>query len=79
MKQGLQAFGDLKVWLIFCITFAVASPGGAVGSFSTLVIQQVYGANARTTLLLLIPSGFIGGIVCLTAGYVLLPRLSKSC
>lgn len=52
--------------LLTCLTISQ----GAVGSFTPLVIQQVYGANPRKTLLLLMPTGVVGGVANIIAGYV---------
>lgn len=35
-----------------------------------MVIQQVYGASPRKTLLLLMPTGVVGGVANLIAGYI---------
>jgi hypothetical protein len=40
-KQAAMTFLDIKVVLLAVITFCVCAPSGAVGSFSSLVIQRV--------------------------------------
>ncbi|KAM0790575.1 hypothetical protein ACM66B_004442 [Microbotryomycetes sp. NB124-2] len=59
---------DPKVWLLGIIIFCVGSPNGAIGSFTPLVIQNVYGATARRTLLLLMPAATVSGVSNLLAG-----------
>ncbi|KAK4052492.1 hypothetical protein OIV83_002294 [Microbotryomycetes sp. JL201] len=59
---------DPKVWLLGIIIFCMGSPNGAIGSFTPLVIQNVYGATARRTLLLLMPAATVSGVSNLLAG-----------
>lgn len=69
-KQALAAFADVKVILLSVVMFCLTCPSGAVGSFSPLVLQRVYGATASRTLLLLMPSATVGGVCALIAGYM---------
>ncbi|KAK4057065.1 hypothetical protein OIO90_001965 [Microbotryomycetes sp. JL221] len=67
-SQVWDSLKDPKTLLLAIMIFCMASPNGAIGSFTPLVIQNSYGASARRTVLLLMPAATVSGVSNLLAG-----------
>ncbi|KAK4057064.1 hypothetical protein OIO90_001964 [Microbotryomycetes sp. JL221] len=80
-SQVWDSLKDPKTLLLAIMVFCMASPNGAIGSFTPLVIQNVIGASSRRTLLLLMPAAAVAGCSNLVAGTItyLFPNTRSAC
>jgi len=67
--QIMEAFKDIKVWILICMSFLLSAPNGAVSTFTTIVLGTVTGDKFRTAVLI-IPSGAVSFTAILLSGFV---------
>ncbi|EXJ91635.1 hypothetical protein A1O3_00185 [Capronia epimyces CBS 606.96] len=57
-EQMIEAFLDIRVWLMFCFNLCISIPNGGMTNFSTLIIKGL-GWSSRQSSLLLMPAGVV--------------------
>ncbi|PPJ56060.1 hypothetical protein CBER1_02125 [Cercospora berteroae] len=67
-EQAMELLRDEKFWLLFLTTLTLLFVNGPTTSFIPIIIQQL-GFTGFTSLLLLLPGGFILGCVQLIVSY----------
>ncbi|TFK73161.1 MFS general substrate transporter [Pluteus cervinus] len=66
--QMIEAFTDVRIWLIVLSEFLISVPNGALTNFSNLVIES-FGYTAKQTLILSTPAGVVGALTTLFVGW----------
>ncbi|TFK73165.1 MFS general substrate transporter, partial [Pluteus cervinus] len=66
--QMIEAFTDVRIWLIVLSQFLISIPNGALTNFSNLVIES-FGYTSKQTLILSTPAGAIGALTTVFIGW----------
>ncbi|KAH7879716.1 MFS general substrate transporter [Lentinula edodes] len=67
-KQILEAFTDIRTWLIVLTTMMTSIPNGALSNFSNIIIRN-FGYTSRQTLILSTPAGAVASLMTLFCGW----------
>ncbi|TFK75983.1 MFS general substrate transporter [Pluteus cervinus] len=66
--QMLEAFTDVRTWMLVLIMLIISIPNGALTNFSNLVIKG-FGYTGKQTLILSTPAGAVASITTLFVGW----------
>lgn len=67
--QIVEAFKDIRTWLMFLIIMCLGIPNGGNSAFSN-IITKTFGWTSRQTLLLDMPRAAIGGFAVVAVGWL---------
>jgi ACS family allantoate permease-like MFS transporter len=68
MYQVIEAFTDVRTWLIVLTTMLTSIPNGGLSNFSNLIIRN-FGYTSKQTLILSTPGGAVAAATTLLCGY----------
>ncbi|KAF9482470.1 MFS general substrate transporter [Pholiota conissans] len=66
--QVIEAFTDIRTWLIVLTTLLTSIPNGGLSNFSNLIIRN-FGYTSKQTLILSTPGGAVAAAMTLLCGY----------
>ncbi|PPQ69571.1 hypothetical protein CVT26_001573 [Gymnopilus dilepis] len=66
--QVVEAFMDVRTWLIVLTTLVTSIPNGALSNFSNLIIKS-FGYTSKQTLILSTPGGAVAAAMTLACGW----------
>ncbi|KAJ3767127.1 MFS general substrate transporter [Lentinula raphanica] len=67
-KQIIEAFTDIRTWLIVLTTLMTSIPNGGLSNFSNLIVRS-FGYTSKQTLILSTPGGVIAALMTLFCGW----------
>ncbi|GFZ44252.1 hypothetical protein JCM24511_01974 [Saitozyma sp. JCM 24511] len=69
VSQVVEAFLDLKTWLMFLLNICLNVPNGGVSTFNSIIVSSL-GFTTRQTTLLSIPTGLISWVGSLVFAWI---------
>ncbi|KAF9269215.1 MFS general substrate transporter [Marasmius fiardii PR-910] len=67
-EQVIEAFTDIRTWLVVVTTLLTSIPNGGISNFSNIIIKN-FGYTTKQTLILSTPSGAVASAMVLFCGW----------